>query len=91
MLLKLSLRHIQLSDIGPDCPYFPEEGEYEMRFNAIVEDIEAIDSVASAVASGSNEITVSITDLDLKDFKEALKPFLLRDYQYLRLDDIAKV
>ena len=91
MSFKISLRPIQLSDIGQECPFFPEDGEYERHLTAIAQDIESIDGVESASASDTGQIAVTAPGMSLDAFKVALKPLLQHHFAYLRYDGIEQV
>jgi hypothetical protein len=85
MLLRVSFRQIEIADIGGDCRFFPEEGEYERHLEHAREDIGTIVGVTSAQAPGNNQIIVSVDGMDLEGFKVALKPILQDHFQALRI------
>ena len=90
MQFKICLRQIQLSDIGPECPYFPEDGEYDEHFDSFVHDLGLIDGVASAEAPDNNQIHVN-ANLDQTAFKAALKPLLQYYFCKLRISELAEM
>ena len=88
MDFRLFLREIDLSDIGRDCRYLPDEGEFEMHYQAIADDIATIAGVTSATTSEGNQIHIHTVDADLETLKIELKPFLLHHFQYLRISKL---
>lgn len=72
-------------DISRDCPFLPDDEEYEMHLSAVIGDINGIDGVLD-VKQHSDGAVIVVTDGMSKDiFKEKLAPFLSEHFCCLRL------
>ncbi len=91
MQFRLEFRSVDSSDIGVECPFLPDAGQYERHFNYIVQDICNFDGVVSAVALNAEAVFVRTVSLDLSEFKSLLKPALQHHFQYLRIVKIDEV
>lgn len=87
MRYKLVLRKFTQQDITPKCPYFYENDDFDMYYEAFIEDIKAIDGVLDAKV---NDDTVILTTerLTQKVVEEKLEPFLNQYFCHLRLVSI---
>ena len=76
MKYKLSTRKINESDLGVECPFMPEEGDYEMYFNALVEEIKNMDMTLN-VSHSSDSIIIEIkNESDFQRLHSNVKDFL---------------
>lgn len=91
MLLRVWLRQIELADIGPECPFFPDEGEFERHCDHTRQDIAMIPGVTSVEESGENQIMVSTDGLDLEKFKLEFKPIVQDHFCKLRVSQLEVV
>lgn len=87
MHFRLKFRKITTSDIGRECRYTPEEGDFETHFHAIIQDIEQVTGTISATSLANHQIDVT-SDQSLESFKAALKPILQHHFEYIRMSEI---
>lgn len=91
MSFKLSLRSVQSSDLGWECPFLPEEDDYETYFSAFLQDLQSIEGIELVTVADTSEVTVNAKGLDLTGIKAVLKPLLQHYFQSLRLTEVIEV
>ena len=72
MKYKLGIRQIEESDIGPDCPTMPVQGDFKMYLDAFVEVINSSEIVANTVETGGDVIIELIQNASGEQLQQAL-------------------
>lgn len=91
MGIRLFFKPIDISDIGPECPFFPEEGEFERHLQAVAEDVASIEGVTSVTNSEHRQIDITATSIKLENLRAALKPILQHHFQFLRVSKLMEI
>jgi len=81
---RIVFREITENDLNRDCPFMPEENEFEMHLGALANDAEWLEGVTVVHRDGSHAIVVT-TDATLDVLKERLIPLLQNHWAYLRI------
>ncbi len=74
----------KVTDISRECPFLPDEEQFEIHLSAIVEDIKTINGVSSVNLLLDGSVSIVTTGITQKFFEEQLKPFLSEHFCYLR-------
>ena len=85
MEYRISFRALNTSDINVECPFLPEIDEFEMSFEAMIEDIKGFAGIKAVSAHEGNSLFITAPDIDLQTLKEKLKPHLQQHFQRLRI------
>ncbi|MUJ29737.1 hypothetical protein GNP73_17365 [Aliivibrio fischeri] len=84
MKYKLGLRPINESDIGIDCPFMPENENYDSYVSAFVEEINNLEIVKEAIESEGCAIIELENNVSLDVLRESLKSLHQSFWELLR-------
>jgi hypothetical protein len=73
---KLLTREIIDSDIGAECPFMPEEGEYEIYLTALAEDINNLNVVLNSNIEGNSIVIELEVESDFEELHDQVKLIL---------------
>lgn len=82
---RVKFRKLTLKDLGRDCRFVPDEDEFEMHSNALVNDVEMLEGVTGLRSDGPHAIVIT-TDDTLDVLKQRLSPLLQNHWAYLRIE-----
>ena len=80
MKYKLPIRKINESDIGADCPFMPEDDDFDMYLDALKEDIQNLDVVISLIQEDRNLIFEIESELAFPLLHSSIKDLLANQY-----------
>lgn len=82
---RIIFREISHQDLDKQCIFMPEEHDFEIHLEALVNDIKQLECVTDAHRDGSHAIMV-VTSSTLDALKKNLIPFLQHHWAYLRIE-----
>jgi len=86
MVRILTIREVIESDLRAECPFLPNEGEFEVYFSSLYQGIGALECVDTIDVVG-NSIHINVSDdVEFETLREDIKPFLQGDtFEKLRV------
>lgn len=91
MKFRASFRELTASDINRDCPILQEPDEVDAYFQAMTQEIAALDGVTGVSSHEGMILIITTSELDLASLKSKLKVVLDDFYEYVRISDISPV
>ncbi len=80
MKYRLQIRRINESDLGAECPFMPEEDDFEIYLHALIEDVKSIEVVVSvSLDSDCLEIEIKSED-DFNTLRQKTKEILINQF-----------
>ncbi|AMX02445.1 hypothetical protein [Microbulbifer thermotolerans] len=86
MKFLLSIRKVVETDLNRDCPFPPDDVEYEAHFEKLISEIESIEEIQSAKRDGNGIYLVSEIP-SVPELLSRLKGIFSEEFCYLRLED----
>ena len=79
MKYKLVTREVEDKDIGVECPFMPEDGEYELYLNSLFQLISELEIVTDASLKGKT-ISIEVAQNECSEnLRELVKPLIQGD------------
>ena len=76
-LFELAVRCFAENDISLVCPYMPEDHEFQIYFESLIQDIEKLELVLSVTIDGASIIIQTSSQLTERELKGCIRPFVI--------------
>lgn len=85
---ELKIREITEADVNKECPYLPDDGEFELFFQTLVTDLQdlaGLTSVTGKLQVNQNSLIEVFSQLELSELEAATILLWKEHWCYLRL------